>query len=77
MRLISELAGEGHTILMSTHQPDLALRWFNRAVLLHEGEVLGDGAPREILTPEALTRLYAVDMRLVEADGDLFVSASP
>ena len=77
MKLLSDLAGEGRAILMSTHQPDLALRWFNRAVLLHEGQVLGDGPPREILTPEALTRLYTVDVRLVEAEGDLFLSTSP
>lgn len=77
MKLLGELAAEGHAILMSTHQPDLALRWFNRAVLLHEGEVLGDGPPREILTPEALTRLYAVDVRVVDAEGGLFLSASP
>ena len=77
MKLLGDLAGEGRAILMSTHQPELALHWFNRAVLLHDGEVLGDGPPRGILTPEALTRLYAVDVRLVEAEGGLFLSASP
>ena len=77
MKLLGELAGEGRTILMSTHQPELALRWFNRAILLHDGEVLGDGPPRQILTPDNLTRLYAVDVRLVEAGGNLFLSASP
>lgn len=77
MKLLGDLAAEGHAILMSTHQPELALRWFNRAILLHDGEVLGDGTPREILTPEALTRLYAVDVRLVEVEGGLFLSAFP
>ncbi len=76
MGLLGELAREGRAILMSTHQPDLALRWFNRAVLLHEGEVLADGPPREVLTQEALSKLYAVDVRLVEAGDELFVSAS-
>ena len=77
MRLLGGLAGDGHAILMSTHQPDLALRWFNRAILLHEGEVLADGAPREILTPEALTRLYGVEVRLTETPEGLFVSPGP
>jgi iron complex transport system ATP-binding protein len=62
---------------MSTHQPELALRWFNRAVLLHQGRVLGDGPPREILTPDALSALYGLEVRIVDAEGALFLSASP
>ena len=58
------------------HQPQLALRWFNRAILLHGGEVLGDGPPPAILTPEALSGLYGVEVRLIEVgDRELFLSA--
>ena len=77
MHLLGGLAAEGRAILMSTHQPELALRWFNRAVLLHQGEVLADGPPKTILTPEALARLYGVEVRLVEAGEELFLSATP
>jgi iron complex transport system ATP-binding protein len=76
MQLLGGLAAEGLAILMSTHQPELALRWFNRAILLHGGEVLGDGSPREVLTSEALSQLYAVQVRIVEADELLFLSPS-
>ncbi len=61
---------------MSTHQPELALRWFNRSVLLHEGEVLSDGPPRTTLTRESLSALYRVDVDLVEAGDGLFLRAS-
>ena len=77
MQLLGGLAGAGRAILMSTHQPELALRWFNRAVLLHQGEVLGDGPPREVLTPEALSRLYGVDVRLAPAQEGPFLFVSP
>ena len=76
MALLTELAAEGRAILMSTHQPELALRWFNRAVLMHGGKVLADGPPRAILTPQALSQLYAVEVRLVDAEGDLYLSAT-
>ena len=76
MALLAELAAEGRAILVSTHHPELVLRWFNRAVLLHQGEVLGDGAPRAILTPESLSRLYAVEVDIVEAGNGLFLSAT-
>ena len=77
MHLLGGLAAEGRAILMSTHQPELALRRFNRAVLLHKGEVFADGPPKAILTPEALSRLYGVEVRLVEAGEELFLSARP
>ena len=76
MSQLATLAGEGHAILMSTHQPELALRWFNRSVLLHEGEVLSDGPPRTTLTRESLSALYRVDVDLVEAGDGLFLRAS-
>ncbi len=46
-------------------------------MLLHQGEVLADGPPKTILTPEALARLYGVEVRLVEAGEELFLSATP
>ena len=76
MRLLGALAEEGRAILMSTHQAELALRGFTRAVLLHGGEVLGDGPPRAVLTAETLSRLYAVDVRLVGAGEELFLSTT-
>jgi iron complex transport system ATP-binding protein len=76
MALLAELAAEGRAILVSTHHPELVLRWFNRAILLHDGAVLGDGEPRAILTPESLSRLYAVDVDIVEAGKGLFLSAT-
>jgi iron complex transport system ATP-binding protein len=77
LRLLGGLAQEGRAILMSTHQPELALGWFNRAVLLHRGEVLGDGPPRAVLTSESLSRLYDADVRLEPAGDGVFVTASP
>ena len=76
MTVLADLAREGHAILMSTHQPDLALRWFNRAILLDQGAVLSDGPPEETLTPDNLSRLYRVDVELIQAGADLFLRAS-
>ncbi len=76
MTLLAGLAGDGHAILMSTHQPDLALRWFNRAVLLHQGAVLSDGPPHATLTAETLSRLYRIDVELIDAGAGRFLRAS-
>ena len=76
MSLLTGLAGEGHAILMSTHQPDLALRWFNRAILLHNGQVLSDGPPRATLTAQRLSKLYRIEVELIDAGADSFLKAS-
>jgi iron complex transport system ATP-binding protein len=64
------LAASGIAVLMSSHQPDHALQYADRALLLGEGKALALGPPREVITPDSLKRLYGVDVRIVEtADG--------
>jgi iron complex transport system ATP-binding protein len=63
------LAASGISVLMSSHQPDHALQCADRALLLAEGRMLALGAPREVITPASLRRLYGVDVRVVEAPG--------
>jgi iron complex transport system ATP-binding protein len=76
MSLLAGLAREGHAILVSIHQPELALRWFNRAVLLHQGAVLGDGEPSQIVTGERLSELYRVAVKVLAAEDGWFLSTS-
>ena len=75
MSLLGRLSGEGHAILLSIHQPELALQWFNRAMLLRQGVLIRDGAPRAIVTSESLSELYGVTVKVVEAGGVLHLSA--
>lgn len=74
LHLIQDLGRLGHTIVMSTHQPDHALRCGDRAVLLQDGRVIADGAPADVVTGELLTRLYQVQVHVLpttvrDADG--------
>jgi iron complex transport system ATP-binding protein len=66
---VRRLAASGIAVLMSSHQPDHALQCADRALLLGEGKALALGAPREVITPESLKRLYGVDVRIVENPG--------
>jgi len=77
MTLLRGLAREGCAILVSLHQPELAIRWFNRAILLHEGAVLDDGAPGEVLTSARLSELYKIHAEIVHAHQTALLVASP
>ncbi len=50
----------GLTLLIASHDLDLAGRFANRIVLLRSGAVAADGPPAEVLTPENLRRVYGV-----------------
>ena len=49
VRLLAELAGEGHAVVMATHDVELVAQVATRAVVLAEGEVVADGPARDVV----------------------------
>src|SRR5262245_21576056 len=58
MREIRALAGSGHGVLFTTHDPNHALRAADRAYLLRDGERIAEGPVRDVLTRTQLEALY-------------------
>ena len=63
-----DLSRAGYTVLLSTHDPQHALWYADRALALHEGKVLALGATREVVAPEVLQRLYGRRFALLETE---------
>ena len=60
--LVARLNGDrGVTIVISTHDLNLAASVCRHIVLLREGRVIADGPTLDVLTPENVRRLYDVD----------------
>lgn len=51
----------GLTLVLASHDLDLAARYCSRLVLLHQGEVAADGPPERVLSPRNLRIVYDVD----------------
>lgn len=66
---ISGLATMGIAVLFSTHDPDHAFLCAQRALLLAEGRALEIGAPRDVIRPDTLERLYRVSVRVMPLEG--------
>lgn len=64
---LESLAAEGYGVLMTTHDPQQPLSGCQRVALLIDGRIAVDGAPDSVLTPEAIGRLYGVEVDLVHA----------
>lgn len=54
----------GLTIVLSTHDLRFAASLCTRIVLLSSGRILAHGSPREVLTPELVSRLFDVPAEL-------------
>lgn len=65
---IRAVAARGIAVLFSSHDPDHALLCAQRALLLAEGRALEIGAPRDVIRPDTLKRLYGVPVRML-SDG--------
>ncbi|MCW8917407.1 MAG: ABC transporter ATP-binding protein [Gammaproteobacteria bacterium] len=70
------LAREGRTVVMVLHDPNQALRYCDRALLLYGDGRWESGVCEELLTVERLSHLYHHPMRLLrQGDERLFIPA--
>lgn len=56
--LLAQLAREGRTVLVVSHQLNLVARFARHVVLLHRGRVAAAGAPEEIMRATILEEVY-------------------
>jgi iron complex transport system ATP-binding protein len=70
LQLVQGLAIErSMTVLIALHDLNLAARFVDRLVILHQGRAYADGAPGDVLTEMMLRHVYGVEAR-VEHDAD-------
>ncbi len=48
-RIVADLAGEGHAVLLATHDVEFAAHVADEVVVLAEGEIVSSGPPRRVL----------------------------
>lgn len=57
MELLEKLSQKGKTIIISTHDVDLAYSWSDRIAIMYSGEIIADGEPGEVFRqPEVIKR---------------------
>jgi iron complex transport system ATP-binding protein len=68
--ILSELARrDGLTVVVVTHDLNLAARFCSHVVLLDEGRVVATGRPRDVITPERLEGVYDVSLAEARVEG--------
>lgn len=64
MRLQDEL-----TVVAAMHDLTLAGQYGRRVVLMHQGRVVADAAPADVLEPTLLAQVYAARVEVLQRDG--------
>ncbi len=64
LRLSRRLSRSGLGVCVVVHDLNLALRYADRVVVLRRGEVLCDGTPQAVLTPDCLKEGFEIDARV-------------
>lgn len=63
---IQSLTRKGYTVLMSTHNPEHALRYASHILALRDGKICAAGETRETLTAALIRQLYGISVTVAE-----------
>ena len=80
MQLVERLNREdGVTVLMISHDLQMAAEFSRRLILLDQGRLVADGTPVEVLTEGALRRVYHCDVQVHQEphSGGISILAAP
>jgi iron complex transport system ATP-binding protein len=75
LELVDRMRTEcGLTVVSAMHDLTLAGLYADRLALLHEGQLVADGPPAQVLRPEILSEFYGVSVRIhLDDDGTVIV----
>lgn len=69
--ILRQLAKDGMAVLVVTHQINLASLFCSRVVFMREGQIIADGVPGDVLTPDRIDKVYGDSVRVMaHPDGE-------
>ncbi|WP_327151046.1 ABC transporter ATP-binding protein [Nocardia sp. NBC_01329] len=66
LQLVRELVStQGRTVVAVLHDLQQAARYADHLVVMKDGSIVAEGAPRTVLTPELVTEVFGIACRLI------------
>ncbi|HLT98148.1 MAG TPA: ABC transporter ATP-binding protein [Burkholderiaceae bacterium] len=69
LELVRELSRKGKTVVMVIHDLPSACRYADHLIAMHQGEIIAEGRPADIVTEALVERLYGVRCTLLHEPG--------
>ena len=70
MRQVRKLSKQGYIVILSTHNPEHALLYGKKVLVLNDGRILKFGNPKEVLTESLLKQVFQVHVQLNDISTD-------
>jgi iron complex transport system ATP-binding protein len=68
-QLLRDRRARGTTVLLTTHEPDVAAAIASHVILMREGRIRGAGELGEVFTARNLSDTYGVPVRIARVGG--------
>lgn len=78
LQLMDLVRGLDRTVIAAVHDLNIAAMYCDRLYAVKAGKVVGEGAPRQLLTPAFIREVYEVDAQVITSgDGTLHILFHP
>lgn len=64
LQQVRDLAGQGYTVIQSTHNPEQAFLYADEVLAVKDGRIAAHGKPNEVMDSELVEKLYGVSVRV-------------
>lgn len=68
LQLMDLVRGLNRTVIAAIHDLNIAALYCDRLCAVKDGKIVGEGTPRELLTPEFIRDVYEVDAQVMTGD---------
>jgi iron complex transport system ATP-binding protein len=68
LKIITGLAKQGYSIVMTSHFPNHAFLLCNKVFIMKNGIITAAGSPGEVITDDSLSELYSTPVKIVRID---------
>ncbi|MCK5877490.1 MAG: ABC transporter ATP-binding protein [Candidatus Marithrix sp.] len=63
--LLKELVADGHTIVLSIHDINWAVRYADNIILINQGNIVSNGSPNKVLTNRIINDIFQVSVEKI------------
>lgn len=73
-RMLRDLSRtDGILVIMISHDLNIAARYSDNIILMHEGRIFAAGSPKDVLTEENIRTVYGVESKIIDDEGRPYI----
>ncbi|WP_129600373.1 ABC transporter ATP-binding protein [Anaerophilus nitritogenes] len=74
IQILNLVKSLGITVVVALHDLNLAIAYCDRLYVMHNGKIVANGKPKEVLTPELIKQVYEVDCTIHTQQEPIYIT---